>query len=217
MADDDSRAGDVYWTKGILDWVAQLHAPHDEALERAFSEPKRARMPAIQLGASESKLLTMLLHLNGAKRVVEVGTLAGYSALRLARALPADGKVYSIEYDARHAEVARRVIGEGGEAHRVEVLVGPGIEVLKTLEAQGPFDAVFIDADKESYDSYGRWAAAHLRRGGLLLADNVYLFGHLLDDSLRAEVMRRFHLEAKEHFDTVCVPTPDGLLVGIKR
>jgi caffeoyl-CoA O-methyltransferase len=217
MADNDSRAGEVYWTKGILDWVAQLHAPHDEALDRAFTAPVRQTMPSIQLGASESKLLTMLLQLSGARRVVEVGTLAGYSALRLVQGLPADGKVYSIESEARHAEVALQVIAEAGEAHRVEVLVGAGVDMLKTLEPQGPFDAVFIDADKESYDAYGRWAAAHLRRGGLLLADNVYLFGHLLDDSLRAEMMRRFHVEAKANFETVCVPTPDGLLVGIKR
>jgi caffeoyl-CoA O-methyltransferase len=159
----------------------------------------------------------MLLQLRGAKRVVEVGTLAGYSALRLARGLPADGKVWSIEYDARHAEVARKVIAEAGEAQRVEVLTGRGADVLPTLERHGPFCAVFIDADKESYDVYGRWAAKHLRPGGLLLGDNAFLFGELLDDTPRAAVMRRFHEEAAQHFDTVCIPTPDGLLLGVKR
>jgi predicted O-methyltransferase YrrM len=91
------------------------------------------------------------------------------------------------------------------------------VEVLERLSPEGPFDAVVIDADKANYDRYGRWARANLRRGGLLLGDNAYLFGRLLDQSPEAEAMRRFHEEAAESFDTVCVPTPDGLLLGIKR
>ncbi|MEW5741300.1 MAG: O-methyltransferase [Myxococcota bacterium] len=217
MADNDSRGGRVYFSPDILAWTARLHAPHDAALARAFDAPARHGMPAIQLGESESKLTTLLLQLAGAKKVVEVGTLAGYSALRLARGLPPDGKVWTIESDERHADVARRVIEEAGETKRIEVLVGKGAEVLPTLERLGPFDAVFIDADKESYDVYGRWAAKHLRRGGLLLGDNAFLFGELLDDSPRAKVMRRFHEEATQAFDTVCLPTPDGLLLGVKR
>ena len=217
MADTDSRAGRVYFTPDLLSWTAKLHAPHDASLERAFAAPKSAGMPAIQLGESESKLTTLLLQLRGAKKVVEVGTLVGYSALRLARGLPADGKVWTIEYDARHADVARRNIEDAGETRRIEVLVGRGVDVLPTLERHGPFCAVFIDADKESYDVYGRWAAKHLRPGGLLLGDNAFLFGELLDDTPRAQVMRRFHEEAAQHFDTVCIPTPDGLLLGVKR
>lgn len=217
MADNDSRGGRVYFSPDILAWTAKQHAPHDAALQRAFDAPKSAGMPAIQLGESESKLVTMLLALRGAKKVVELGTLAGYSALRLARGLPADGHVWTVEADARHAEVARLVIEEAGEAKRVEVVHGRGAEVLPTLERHGPFCAVFIDADKESYDVYGRWAAKHLRPGGLLLGDNAFLFGELLDDTPRAQVMRRFHEEAAQAFDTVCIPTPDGLLLGIKR
>jgi caffeoyl-CoA O-methyltransferase len=125
--------------------------------------------------------------------------------------------VHTIELDPRHAEVARQVIATAGESHRVTVHVGPALEVLPTLEAQGPFCAVFIDADKERYDLYGRWAARHLRPGGLLLGDNAFLFGQLLEDTPRGAAMRRFHEEARAHFDTVCIPTPDGLLLGIKR
>lgn len=217
MADDDSREGHIYFSPQLLAWTARLHAPHDAALQRAFDAPKDAGLPAIQLGESESKLVTLLLQLRGARKVVELGTLAGYSALRLARGLPADGKVWTVEADARHAEVARRTIEAAGEQHRVEVVTGRGVDVLPTLEHHGPFCAVFIDADKESYDVYGRWAAAHLRPGGLLLGDNAFLFGELLDDSPRAQVMRRFHEEAAQAFDTTCVPTPDGLLLGLKR
>jgi caffeoyl-CoA O-methyltransferase len=217
MADHDSRAGLVYFTRELLDWTTQVHAPHDEALQYAFDAPGKHGLPAIQLAPSEAKLTELLLRLAGARKVVEVGTLAGYSALRLARALPPDGEVHTIEFDAQHAQVAREVIAHAGESQRITVHVGRGVDVLPTLEAKGPFCGVFIDADKESYDLYGRWAARHLRPGGLLLGDNVFLFNQLLEDSPRAAAMRRFHEEAKQHFDTVCIPTPDGLLLGVKR
>lgn len=217
MADNDSRAGLVYFTRKLLDWTTAMHASHDAALQQAFDAPANTGLPAIQLAPSEAKLTEMLLKLAGAKKVVEVGTLAGYSALRLARALPTDGHVHTIEYDAKHAEVARAVIEKAGESKRITVHVGRGVDVLPTLEKHGPFCGVFIDADKESYDQYGRWAAKNVRKGGLLLGDNVFLFGDLLDESPRAAAMRRFHEEAKAHFDTVCIPTPDGLLLGIRQ
>jgi predicted O-methyltransferase YrrM len=217
MADTNSRAGTNYFSKEILDWTAQLHAPHDASLQRAFDAPTAHSMPAIQLGQSECKMASMLLKLAGARRVVELGTLAGYSALRLVEALPADGRLWTIECDAHHAAVARQNIANANEQARIEVLVGRGADALPTLEKHGPFCAVFIDADKESYDLYGRWAAANLREGGLLLGDNAFLFGELLDDSVRGRAMRRFHTDAREAFDTVCIPTPDGMLLGIRR
>ena len=217
MADNDSRAGLVYFTRQLLDWTTKVHASHDAALQQAFDAPAQHGLPAIQLAPSEAKLTELLLKLAGAKKVVEVGTLAGYSALRLARALPPDGHVHTIEYDPKHAAVAREVIAKAGESARITVHVGKGVDVLPTLEPHGPFCGVFIDADKESYDQYGRWAAKNLRQGGLLLGDNVFLFGDLLDETPRAAAMRRFHEEAKAHFDTVCIPTPDGLLLGIRQ
>ena len=159
----------------------------------------------------------MLLRLAGAKKVVELGTLAGYSALRLARALPPDGHVWSIEFDARHAEVARKVIAEAGETGRITVVVGAGLDVLPTLEKHGPFCGVFIDADKVNYDFYGKWAIDNLRSGGLVLGDNAYLFGDLLEDADRGRAMRTFHELVAASCNSVCCPTPDGLVVGIKR
>lgn len=217
MADVHSRAGERYADAKVRAYVDRLHAPHDRALTLAFEAPEREKMPAIQVAPSEGKLLGMLIALAGARRVVEVGTLAGYSALRIARALPVDGKLWSIEYDPHHAAVARQSIAEAGLTARVEVLEGAGLDVLTRLAAEGPFDAMFIDADKGNYDRYGRWARAHLRTGGLLLGDNAYFFGRLLEESPEAAAMRRFHEEAAAHFDTVCIPTPDGLLMGIKR
>ncbi len=217
MADNDSRAGQVYFTKAILDWATRCHVPHDAALQQAFDAPAKNGMPAIQLAPTEAKLTELLLRLSGAKRVVELGTLAGYSALRLARALPPDGHVWSVEFSPRHAAVARQVIATAGESARITVVEGAALDVLPSLEAHGPFCGIFIDADKENYANYGRWAAKHLRPGGLLLGDNVFLFGDLLEATPRAAAMRAFHEEAREAFDTVCIPTPDGLLLGIKR
>jgi caffeoyl-CoA O-methyltransferase len=217
MADDQSRSGLRYATPEILRYLDELHCAHDAGLAAAFAAPSRESMPAIQVGVADGKLVELLVRLVGAARAIELGTLAGYSALRIARGLAPGGKLWTIESDPRHAEVARQQILGAGFAHAVEVCVGKGLEILPGLAAYGPFDVVFVDADKENYDAYGRFAAAHLRRGGLLLGDNAYLFGELLADTARGAAMRRFHEEAREHFDTVCVPTPDGLLLGVHR
>ena len=217
MADPDSRAGLSYATREILDWVARVHAPHDAALTRAFEAPERHGMPAIQLGPSEGRTLELLLKLAGARRVVEIGTLAGYSAIRAARALPGDGHVHTVELDPKHARVARENVAAAGLEGRITVHEGRALEVLPRLVRFGPFDAVFLDADKGNYDAYGRWAAANTRTGGLLVGDNAFVFGRLLEDSAEAAAMRRFHEEAREHFDTVCLPTPDGMMLGVRR
>jgi len=217
MSDPESRQGHGYATPEILDWLDRLHAPHDAPLESAFEAPGRHGMPAIQLGPSEARLVEILLGLVRAERVVEIGTLAGYSAIRIARALLPGGRLWTIEADPGHAAVARASLEAAGVANRVAVLEGAALGVLPSLESHGPFDAVFVDADKGSYDAYGRWAARNLRPGGLLLGDNAYLFGRLMETNDEAAAMRRFHEEAALRFDTVCIPTPDGLLLGVKR
>lgn len=215
MADSSSRSGVRYASEAIIDFVDRVHAAHDDGLARAFAVP--AAMPAIQVGPSEGKLLGMLLRLAGARKVVEIGTLAGYSAIHMARALSAGGHLWSIEFEPAHAEVARANIAAAGVADMVSVVVGAGRDILPTLERHGPFDAVFIDADKENYEHYGRWAIAHLRQGGLVIGDNAYLFGELMQGGERAAAMRAFHELVAASCDSVCVPTPDGLVVGIKR
>ena len=215
MADQDSREGKRYATPAILEYVNRTHAAHDSALAGAFAVPEG--IPAIQVGPSEGKLLYLLLRLVDAKRVVEIGTLVGYSAIHMARALPQGGQLYSIEFDAKHADVARKNIERAGLADRITVIVGAGADVLPTLEQHGPFDAVFIDADKVSYDKYGAWATTHLRRGGLVIGDNTFLFGDLLEDSDRGRAMRAFHEHVAATCESVSVPTPDGLVVGIKK
>ena len=218
MADNDSRAGKRYDDPVIRSFLDRLHAPHDAALERAFATPEEnPEIPAIMLGASEARLLELLLRIHGTRKAVEVGTLVGYSALRMAAAIGPGGKLWTIEYDPKHAELARQNVALAGFEDRVEVLVGKGMEVLPTIEQHGPFDAVFIDADKESYHLYGAWAARHLRSGGLLIADNAYVFGNLLADTAQGRSVKQLHEDVARHFDSVCIPTPDGLLLGIKR
>lgn len=216
MADQSSRAGERYASAQILEYAARTHHPADRALVRAFEAPARHDMPEIQLGPAEGRLLELLLRLTEARRVVEIGTLAGYSACWIARALPPGGHLWTIESNPKHAGVAAEVIGEAGFGDRVTIIRDAAAETLPKLSDSGPFCAVFLDADKGRYDLYGRWATENLRPGGLLIADNAYLFGRLLEDSDEARAMRRFHEEMALNFDSVCVPTPDGLAVGIK-
>lgn len=218
MADTDSRSGKTYQTPAILDYLARVHAPHDEALEHAFTAPGREGLPAIQVGNAEGKLLHLLASLVGAKKVIEIGTLAGYSAIWLARALPEDGKLYTLEKDEHAADVARASLARAGVSAKVEVVVGDAVDSLRSLAREAPFCMVFVDADKARYDVYGRFGRDHLRKGGLLVGDNAYLFGNLLDDANPASpAMRTFHEEMAASFDSVCIPTPDGLAVGRKR
>ncbi len=217
MADPESRKGSRYADEAALDYLAKVHTPHDEALQAAFEAHERHGIPPIQVGPAEGKMLALWLKAIGATKVVEVGTLAGYSAIWMGRALPEGGKLWSIEHDPKHAEVARENIALAGLSDKVEVRLGDGVEVLEELTALGPFCAVFVDADKERYDRYGRWAFENLRSGGLLLGDNAYLFGQLLADDPRGAGMRRFHEEAAAQMDSVCAPTPDGLVVARKR
>lgn len=215
MADNASRAGERYMTPEIIEYVNTMHASHDAGLARAFAVPEG--IPSIQVGPSEGRLLNLLLRIANARKVVEVGTLVGYSAIHMARALPPDGHVWSIEFDPKHAEIARANLVAAEVADRVSVIVGAGKDVLPTLAKDGPFDAVFIDADKVNYDFYGAWAIKNLRRGGLVIGDNAYLFGDLMDASDTARAMRAFHEQVAQACDSVCVPTPDGLVLGVKR
>lgn len=215
MADNDSRTGTRYTTAEILDFVHRTHGPHDAALGRAFTVPEG--IPAIQVSESDGRLLHVLLRLIHARKVVEIGTLVGYSAIHIARALAPGGRLWTIEYEPLHADVARANLAAADLADRVTVLVGVALDVLPRLVHEGPFDAVFIDADKVNYDRYGRWALEHLRPGGLVIGDNAYLFGELMEDRDDARSMRAFHQLVARTCDSVCAPTPDGMVVGIKR
>ncbi len=227
MADAGSRLGaQRYDTPEILAYLQRLYAPEDEALRYALERIQAEGLPAIQIGPTEGKILYLLLRLAGARKVVEIGTLAGYSAIWIARALPPEGHLWTCERDPKHAAVARDVLQHAGLADRVTVVEGPASETLPNLEPQAPFDAVFVDADKGGYQRYGEWATQTLRPGGLLIGDNTYLFGRLVGGERpgarpvqpeEQASMRGFHELLAACYEAVCLPTPDGLAVGMLR
>jgi caffeoyl-CoA O-methyltransferase len=204
-----------YATPPILDFVERIHGPHDAALSRAFTVPDG--IPAHQVSPSDGRLIHVLMRLARVEKAVEIGTLVGYSAIHMARALAPGGRLWTIESEPRHAELARANLAAAGLADRTHVIVGEALAVLPALVSEGPFDVVFIDADKVSYERYGRWALENLRPGGLVIGDNAYLFGELMGDNPEALAMRSFHELVARTCESVCAPTPDGLVVGIRR
>jgi predicted O-methyltransferase YrrM len=191
------------WNR-IDDYVAERLAPHDDALAAALKASADAGLPAIAVSAAQGKLLHVLARSVNAKRILEIGTLGGYSAIWLARALPPGGKLVTLEHDPKHAEVAAKNIARAGLAPSVEVRVGKAIDALPKLAAEkaGPFDVVFIDADKASIPEYFDWALKLSRVGGLIVVDNVVRRGKILEaesgDANVRGVRRFFDLLAKE-------------------
>lgn len=167
----------------IDDYVEDLFAPQDAALEAALRESQRAGLPEIQVSPNEGKLLQLLAEMVGAGRILEIGTLGGYSAINLARAMAEKGTLISLEIDERHAEVARENIERASLGEKVEIRVGDARELLAQLAEndEGPFDLVFIDADKEGYPEYLEWSMRLSRPGSLILADNTIRGGSVLD------------------------------------
>ncbi len=159
-----------------------LHS-EDEILRSALSASRAAGLPDIQVSPLQGRLLHLLAKLNGARRILEIGTLGGYSAIWLARALPPAGRLLTLEIDPRHAEVARASIARAGLEGKVEVRVGPALETLPRLptEPSERFDLVFIDADKVSYREYLEWAVRLSRKGSLIIADNVVRRGDVVE------------------------------------
>jgi predicted O-methyltransferase YrrM len=170
------------WT-AIDDYIVGALSPQDEALSQALADSKAAGLPAINVAPNQGKLLQILAKMVGARRILEVGTLGGYSTIWMARALPADGRLISLEYSAKHAEVARANLARAGLADKVEVRVGAALESLPGVEADmdAPFDLVFIDADKRNNPGYFTWAMKLTRPGAVIIVDNVVRAGSVID------------------------------------
>ncbi|MER6820908.1 O-methyltransferase [Streptomyces cellulosae] len=171
------NAVDDYFTERLLG------DDPDDALTAALRDSDAAGLPPIAVSPLQGKLLQLLARIQGARRVLEIGTLGGYSTIWLGRALPADGHLVTLEYDPRHAEVAVRNIARAGLAEQVEVRVGPALESLPKLtdEQPPPFDLVFIDADKANNPHYVEWALRLTAAGSLIVLDNVVRGGRVAD------------------------------------
>src|SRR5687768_1106282 len=167
----------------IDDYIENLFSKNDPALQAALEDSARNGLPAINVSANEGRLLYMLAKISGAKHILEIGTLGGYSTIWLARALPQDGRLLTLEYSPKHAEVARANIARAGLADKVEVRVGAGLDLLPQIErnGEGPFDLFFIDADKENYPGYLEWCIKLARPGSVILSDNLIRNGAVID------------------------------------
>ena len=163
-------------------------------------EAEREGLPSINVSATEGKLLQMLVGISGARRVLEIGTLGGYSAIHFARALPEEGALISLELDEHHAEVARRNVERAGLSARVEIRVGDARQSLQRLveNGEGPFDLIFIDADKEGYPEYLDWSLRLSRPGTLILGDNAIREGGVIDPDSSSRAMREFNQKLAE-------------------
>jgi predicted O-methyltransferase YrrM len=174
-------------------YISESLVGADFLLDDVLAACRKAGLPEINVPPNQGKLLMLLAQIQGARRILEIGTLGGYSTIWLARALPADGELVTLESEPRHAEVARRNLDAAGVLCPVEIKVGPALETLPTL--QGPFDFIFIDADKASYPAYFEWALRLSRSGSVIVADNVVRAGRVLDPKgePNAEGIRRMN------------------------
>lgn len=159
----------------VDEYIERLFVPRDSALEQGLIDAEQAGLPAISVSPSEGKLLYLIAKIAGAKRVLEIGTLGGYSTTWLARALPSGGRVVTLELEQRHADVARRNVDRTGVGERVEIRVGSAVDTLREMIERGeaPFDLIFIDADKKAYVEYLNLSMRLAHPGTVILADNV--------------------------------------------
>jgi len=168
--------------EAVDNYICNLVAPEDEALKATIESIEKNNIPQISIPASQGKFLQVLAKLCNAKKILEVGTLAGYSTIWMARALPKDGKLISLEYEQLHADVATENIKHAGLQNIVEIRVGKAIDLLPDLQKENMvFDMIFIDADKPPYAEYFEWALKLSHPGTLIIADNVIREGKVLD------------------------------------
>ncbi len=207
-------------TPGHFSYIAARTRGEDATLRLLRKEARAAGYPPISIAPEQGSFMQILLRGAGAREVVEVGTLAGYSAIWIARALPSDGRLRTVEKDSERAAFARSMIARSDVASRVEVVEGAGLEFLRSLP-DGSIDALFLDADKAGYPAYATEGLRILREGGILMADNAFAFGELLVPSPvdpETPAVRAFNdwMAERPDLQAVIVPLGDGLWVGVK-
>jgi predicted O-methyltransferase YrrM len=215
------------WT-AVDNYISDMIAHSDEALDAALAHSREAGLPPINVSPAQGKMLHILALGLGARRILEVGTLGGYSAIWMARALPPDGRLITLEIDPKHADVARGNLERAGLTNRVEVRLGRAIETLPKIAAEhtGPFDLVFIDADKPSNADYFEWAIRLSRPGTVIVVDNVVRDGGVTDakgDDNVQGVRRLFEaLKGDQRVSATAVQTVgikgyDGFVLAVVR
>lgn len=208
--------------EALARYVEAHSAPEPELLQALRDETQATlAMPQMQVGRVEGALLRMLVQLVRARRVLEVGTYSGYSALAMASGLPDDGKLVTCDIDPVATAVARRYFEQSPHGHKIELRLGPALDTLRELAGQGAtFDLVFLDADKQGYLDYYEAALPMLPAGGLVVADNTLWSGRVLDpkeESDHAIVRFNAHVAADARVETVLLSVRDGVLLARKR
>jgi caffeoyl-CoA O-methyltransferase len=205
-----------------IDEYAEQHTSPDGELFERLAEETRAKTtaPQMMVGRIEGQFLAALVRLSGARRVLELGTFTGYSSISMASALPPEGRLVTCDVDPETSAIARRYMDESGHGEKIEIRLGPALETLQTLE--GPFDIVFIDADKQGYVDYYEAALPLLAEGGLLVADNVLWSGRVLEEDLDAESGRAIqafneHVRNDSRVVSVMLTVRDGMTLVQKR
>ena len=185
----------------IIDYL-RAGMPQDPIYDWILKETHERNIPELHITDTQGRFLRLLARLLKAERILEVGTLAGYSTVWMASALPEDGRIISLEASEQHAALAREAFERAGYADRIELLVGPALETMQGLELDAPLDMAFIDADKPNNINYFKWCLPHVRPGGLILIDNVILNGHVVRDrdSDYMQVLRDFNSYVFENY-----------------
>ena len=174
--------GQEVW-EAVDKFLDKMMIPHDSALEDALAAAAAAKLPAIQVSSVQGKFLQLLARILGARNVLEIGTLGGYSTLWMARALPEGGRIITLEADPKHADVAKKNFARAGVESKVELRLGKALDTLPQVAADGlgPFDLFFIDANKSNMPEYFEWSLKLARQGSVIIADNVVREGAVLD------------------------------------
>ncbi len=208
------------------EYIEKLLGDEADLMRRARQHSESIGLEAISISATEARLIAFQLKLIGAKKVVEIGTLTGLSALYILEALPSDGYLWTLEKSPDHQKLAENVLADAIKARRCEIILGDAQEKLPSLNSQGPFDAVFIDGNKAAYLDYFDWASSNVKVGGLIVVDNVFLSGAVWG----GETQQKFNSKqisqvqamnqkafSDAGFHSVIIPTEEGLLVCKKQ
>ncbi len=217
---------DTHWQE-VDDYIADHLLPVDEALDAVLRNNEAQGLPPIDVSAAQGKMLNLIARMAGARRILEIGTLGGYSTIWLARALPDDGRLVTLELESDHARIASENLERARVSDKVEILIGPAIETLKAMTNEEPFDLTFIDADKQNNVAYVREAIRLSRPGATIIVDNVIRDGGILDresDDVRIQGTRDLYemLAGEARLDATAVQTVgakgwDGFILALVR
>jgi caffeoyl-CoA O-methyltransferase len=199
------------------------HSPRDELLERLDAESQSLGHAAVmQMAPEQGAMTTILVRAMGARRALEIGTFTGYGSISIARALPPDGLLVTCDVSEEWTAIARRYFAEAGLADRIDLRIGPALETLRALPAEEPFDFAFIDADKREYPDYYEETLRLLRPGGLIMVDNVFRGGTVIDPAADDEAVRAVRelndrIASDDRVDSAMVAVADGITLALKR